>query len=131
MKSMKKKLNNTESVRQRIDKQSNPKKRRQIKTTVSKISSPIKSVLRFLTKEYSLPLKTPDNKFGRMLSKNRRVIPKFFKDAWNELKLVSWPTKKETTRLTTAVFVFASLFGIAIWLVDLGLDNIFRKVLIK
>ena len=36
---------------------------------------------------------------------------KFFLDVKNELKLVSWPTKEETIKLTVAVIVFVVIVG--------------------
>ena len=79
-------------------------------------------------REFNIPL--PDNKVGALLNKSIRIIPKYFSEAWQELKLVTWTTRKETLKLSLAVFIFATIFGGLIWIVDFGLDKIFRKVLI-
>lgn len=79
-------------------------------------------------KEYHLPL--PDNKAGRLLNKRVHFVPSYFKEAWRELRQVTWPSRKETVKLSLAVFVFALFFGGLIWLVDYGLDQLFKKVLI-
>lgn len=79
-------------------------------------------------KEFHLPL--PDNKIGRFLSKKVHFVPSYFKEAWSELKQVSWPNRGETLKLSLAVFMFSAVFGGLIWLLDYGLDNLFRKVLI-
>lgn len=80
-------------------------------------------------KEYHLPL--PDNKFGRFMRKRVRLWPRFFGEAWAEIRQVTWPTRRETLRLTFAVFVFALVFGLMIALLDFGLDKLFREVIIN
>ena len=60
-----------------------------------------------------------------------RIVPKYFINAWRELRLVVWPSRRETWRLTLAVFVFATVFGAMVALVDKGLDEIFKKVILK
>lgn len=60
----------------------------------------------------------------------RKLVPSYFINSWREMKLVTWPGRKETWRLTGAVFVFAIVFGVAIYFVDMGLDKLFRKLVI-
>ena len=98
-------------------------------TTVGHVKKPITAAKNVGKKEYYLPL--PDNKAGKFLNKKRRFIPKFFREAWQELKLVSWPDRKETAKLTLAVLVFAIIFGATIALVDYGLDKVFKELLLK
>lgn len=59
------------------------------------------------------------------------LVPAYFRNSWRELRLVTWPTWKQSRQLTFAVLVFAVLFGAAIALVDYGLDKVFRNVLLK
>ena len=47
------------------------------------------------------------------------------------MKLVTWPGRKETRRLTMAVFLFALVFGAVAAIVDKGLDEIFKKTVLK
>lgn len=69
---------------------------------------------------------------GRFLKKILRwLVPRYFINAWRELKLVTWPTRRETWRLTGAVFVFALVFGALVAVVDKGLDEIFKKLILK
>lgn len=89
----------------------------------------IKSTSSFLGQEYYIPM--PENRFGRFLNKRRRIIPKYFRDSWAELKLVTWPGRKETWRLTFAVFVFAIVFGVLVAIVDKGLDTLFRDIILE
>lgn len=55
----------------------------------------------------------------------------YLRSSWQELKLVTWPTRREGRRLTTAVIIFAVIFGALIAGVDYGLDKLFRQVLLK
>lgn len=120
-----------ETLRQRTERAaseaSKPKVRR-IKSTAQSASRPFKALHRFGKKEYYLPL--PDNKVGRFLNKKRRATPRYFVEAWRELRQVVWPDKKTTLRLTLAVFIFAIMFGLLIAVVDFGLDKVFKKVFI-
>lgn len=59
------------------------------------------------------------------------IAPKYFINSWREVRQVVWPSRKETWRLTLAVFVFAIIFGALVAGVDKGLDEIFKKVVLK
>lgn len=61
----------------------------------------------------------------------RIVAPKYLRNSWRELRLVRWPNRPETRRLTFAVIVFATAFGGLVAAVDYGLDKLFREVLLK
>ncbi len=119
----------TETVRERADKKQVNKRPRRVNRTANSAAKPIKAAYRFGKKEYYLPL--PDNRLGRILNKRRSVVPKFFAEAWQELRQVTWPSRQETTKLTIAVFIFALVFGTMIWVVDIGIENLFRKVLLR
>jgi len=55
----------------------------------------------------------------------------YLRSSWQELKHVTWPTKREGRRLTTAVIIFSVIFGALIAIVDYGLDKLFRQLLLK
>lgn len=84
-------------------------------------------------------VKLPSNKFTRLLAKIARpikkvlswLVPRYFINAWREVKLVTWPSRKETWRLTLAVFIFSVVFGALAFAVDKGLDEIFKKFVLK
>ena len=59
------------------------------------------------------------------------LVPRYFRNSWKELKLVTWPTLRESRRLTGAVLIFAFIFGVIIAVVDYGLDKLFKEVLLK
>jgi preprotein translocase SecE subunit len=84
-------------------------------------------------------VKLPDNNFGKAVRKVGRAIkrvlsflvPRYFVNAWRELRLVTWPGRKETWRLTGAVFIFAAVFGALVAGVDKVLDVVFKHLVLK
>jgi len=62
---------------------------------------------------------------GRMLGFS------FVRNSWRELKLVTWPSRRDGLRLTWAVIVFSVIFAVIIAVVDYGLDKLFKQLLLK
>lgn len=60
-----------------------------------------------------------------------KIIPRYFKDSFRELKLVTWPSWNESWRLTYAVLAFAVVFGAVVSLMDYGLEKIFKIILLQ
>jgi preprotein translocase SecE subunit len=61
----------------------------------------------------------------------RILWPRYLRNAFRELRQVTWPGRKETWKLTFAVFAFAIVFAAIISSVDYGLDKIFKRLIIK
>ena len=116
-----------ETVRERTETVTTVKPRR-LGRTVRVVAKPFKAAHRVGRKEYYLPL--PDTRFGRFLNKRRYVIPRYFRESWQELRQVVWPTRRETWKLTFAVFTFAIVFGLLIAVTDYGLDKVFKRILL-
>lgn len=84
----------------------------------------VRSVLR----KISLPFRL----LGRGLRwLGRFIIPPYLRNSWRELRLVTWPNRRQSRQLTFAVMVFAIIFGILVAGVDYGLDKLFKQVLLK
>ncbi len=115
-----------ETVRQKAEKAASTKpKRRVLHGTASKVSAPLRAL-----KPLGKPFQTkPVRKTASFVGKI--VWPRFFRDAWKELRLVVWPSRKETWRLTLAVFLFALIFGAIVAVTDFGLDKLFRNIILK
>lgn len=126
----KRRIRQVETVRERAAKADTPRNPRRIKQATAVAGHSIKSARSFSRKEYH-PIKLPDNKVGRLLTKRRHFIPRFFREAWQELRQVTWPNRTETAKLTTAVIIFAFVFGGLVALTDYGLEKFFRQVLLK
>jgi preprotein translocase SecE subunit len=56
------------------------------------------------------------------LAKVFAPLGKYFASSWQELKLVRWPTRKETWKMTAGVLIFSISFAIFVTLID-GLFN--------
>ncbi len=52
----------------------------------------------------------------------------FFEEAWQELKKVYWPTRKETYAATLVVIVVVILISIYLAIVDLGLTTVIQMI---
>jgi preprotein translocase SecE subunit len=55
----------------------------------------------------------------------------YFANSWRELRQVTWPNGRESRQLTSAVVIFAIVFGVVVALVDFGLDKLTKQVLLK
>jgi preprotein translocase SecE subunit len=53
-----------------------------------------------------------------------RGLKSFYGDVMREMKQVTWPNRKETTRLTGNVLSICALIGIGLW----GLSSIFELI---
>lgn len=90
-------------------------------------------------KKLTSKVKLPSNKATKAVGKPFRVIgkilafiaPKYFINSWREVRQVAWPNRRDTWRLTLAVFVFAAVFGALAAGVDKGLDEVFKKLVLK
>jgi preprotein translocase SecE subunit len=98
-----------------------------IKRVASKASKPVKK-LRLRDRKVFKVVAYPFRLLGRLLYK---ITPKYFINSWHEVRKVVWPSRKETWRLTLAVFIFATVFGAMVAIVDKVLDTIFKNVILK
>jgi preprotein translocase SecE subunit len=57
--------------------------------------------------------------------------PPYVRNSLKELRLVTWPTRKQSRQLTFAVIVFSLIFGLLAAITDYGLDKLFRGVILK
>lgn len=120
----KRRVRNPETFRERAIKASEApsKEGRGLKASATKAASPLKPVGRQAAR---LGRVKPLRLVGRIL------LPRYLRNSWQELRKVEWPSRRESFRLTFAVLVFAAIFGAAIAVVDLGLDKVFRNILLK
>lgn len=70
----------------------------------------------------------------RFLRRPWRILKKvlgfsYFVSSWQELRQVTWPDRRKTWQLTSAVIIFAVIFGLLLAGVDYGLDKIFKYIL--
>lgn len=53
----------------------------------------------------------------------------FFREVWNELKKVHWPTRNQLLTYTGVVFVSVSIVAFLIWIVDSSLSYVMTLML--
>lgn len=58
-------------------------------------------------------------------------VPPYVRNSWRELRLVTWPNRRQTWQLVNAVIIFSVVFGILVAIVDYGLDKLFKEFIIK
>jgi preprotein translocase SecE subunit len=118
-----------------------PTVRERVEATRAKAEAEPSKVSKTLSgaKKLTGKVKLPSNKVTRNAAKPFRVIgkilafiaPKYFINSWREVRQVAWPNRRETWRLTLAVFIFAAAFGSIVAGVDKGLDEVFKKLVLK
>ncbi|GAC1386817.1 MAG: hypothetical protein NVS1B7_7070 [Candidatus Saccharimonadales bacterium] len=126
-----------ESFRERADKASSAKpKKRVVRKTAGTLARPFKRIgriiarlcrpLGFLLWPFRL---RPVRFIGRLIV--AIFFLRFIRNSAREVMTVKWPGRRETLRLTFAVFMFAFVFGSLIAVADYGLDKVFRQLLLK
>lgn len=125
----KRRLRNTETVRERAlkaqEEASKPERPSRLRSTAGTVSKPVRGVGKVFRYQ-------PFKSIGKVLRFVGRVIlPRYFRNSWRELRLVTWPNRKQTRQLTFAVLLFAVVFGALVAVVDYGLDKLFKQVLLK
>lgn len=125
----KRRVKNPETFRERAlkaqDAASRPERKKRVRRAGGKLSkgaAPLK-------KRAHVKLPKPVAKVLDAVGKV--AFPVYLRNSWQELKLVTWPSWKESRQLTFAVIIFAVLFGVVIALVDYGLGKIFKHILLK
>ena len=125
----KRRVKNPETFRERAQKASEagskPKSTTRIRQAGGQATGPLR---RTVSRAYNAKLLAPLRKVLRFIG--RIIFPKYFRQSWQELKLVTWPSMKEGRRLTFAVLIFAVVFGAAIAGVDWILDKVFQHLLL-
>lgn len=99
-----------------------------------------KKVKKTLAKEVNLPLPVPKSTLGKALTKKRSVpllkriaslpLIRYFVDSWAELRKVTWPSRKESLKLTFAVIVFTAIFTAFMSIADIGISKVVERILL-
>jgi len=139
-----------EKAAQSVEAATNPKTtnasrvKKAAKTTgrpFAKLARWIAAPLKFVGKKLAKPAKVVfDRQPFRFIWKVIKWIAKilsiilfirFVASAFKEVKEVTWPNLKQTTRLTWAVLVFGVVFAAFIAVIDYGLDKLFKAIILK
>lgn len=58
-------------------------------------------------------------------------VPPYIRNSWHELRLVTWPNRRQSWQLVNAVIIFSIVFGVIVAFVDYGLDKLFKEFIVK
>ena len=65
------------------------------------------------------------------LSRQRSIAPRYLREAWGEMRQVTWPRFGQAMRLTASVALFAFFFAVLVYAVDWVLTKIFEEVILN
>ena len=103
--------------------------RRRVKDAATKAKQPFKKPAGFLKRLFN---RQPFRFIGKLAHWISLVfVPPFVRNSFKEIRLVTWPNFKQTRDLTFAVLMFAAVFGVAVALLDWGLDKIFKSLILN
>lgn len=119
-----------------------PTVRERVEAATAEAAAPKRGKTRAIASKLKFPflrLHLPNNKAFNSLRGVLRpigralgwLVPRYFVNSWREVRQVIWPSRRETWRLTLAVFIFALVFGALVAGVDKGLDVAFKKLVLK
>lgn len=119
------------TVRQRVEqaaaKQAEPPRQGKVRTAAGKAGKPFNRLR--LGERPAIRKAAAPFRFLKKIVK--WLVPRYFVNSWREIRQVQWPNRRETWRLTLAVFIFATVFGALVAGVDKGLDEVFKKLVLK
>lgn len=93
------------------------------------IAAPFRMLGRALRRFGRLRIWKPVRFAARIIG--RVLFPRYLRNSWRELRMVTWPNGKQTRQLTGAVIAFSVIFGLFIAAFDYGLDKLFKQVILK
>jgi preprotein translocase SecE subunit len=102
-----------------------PPRKRRLKAAAATTRKPLGKIARIFNYQPFKAVAVVGRFIGRI------IVPKFVRNAFKELRLVTWPDRKKTRQLTFAVLAFAIVFGVIITVVDYGLDKLFKAIILK
>ena len=122
----KRRLRPPQTARERSQQpKSEPKKPRKLGKAKTAVAAPFRKAAKSLAKY----------KIARWLARIFRfigkiLVPPYVRNSWKELKLVTWPSRRESIRLTFAVIMFAVVFGAVVASLDYGLSRLFKIIIL-
>lgn len=66
-----------------------------------------------------------------MAAAKKNKFKTFFKDIFQELKKVIWPTRQQLVKNTITVLVVCLIMGMLIWLFDWGVSSVIKALVLN
>jgi len=131
--SKKPRVRKIETVRERNEKvalkaeaKASKVKKRPVRAVARTVAKPFKAPARIAAKPFRLrPVRFVFRWLGRIL------WPRYFRNSFRELRQVTWPSRRETWKLTFAVLTFAVVFGFLVTITDFGLVKVIRRIVLR
>lgn len=123
----KRKLRPAQTIREKSEtaKTEKPKKKSRRSVVFGSIKIPFQKLGKFLNQYKAFRIIAKVLRFiGRI------IVPAYLRNSWKEIKLVTWPSRRETYRLTVAVIGFAIIIGAVVASLDYGLTRLFRIIIL-
>lgn len=97
------------------------------------ISRPVRKVAQKMASPFKVIAKPLNTKPVRFATKwlGLILLPRYFRNSFKELRQVTWPSFKQTWKLTFSVLIFAIAFGTLVTLTDFGLDKVIRRIVLR
>ncbi len=109
----------------KLRKEANRPKR--VRKAAANATKPVSAFVNLINREFHIIKRKGD---GDFFSKSRKLTPRYFREAFKELRLVTWPDRSETWRLVFAVFIFSIITGTLIVILDYGLEKVLRRIIL-
>ncbi|MCY4010637.1 MAG: preprotein translocase subunit SecE [Candidatus Saccharibacteria bacterium] len=93
--------------------------------------SPLLKLLTWLNQPLATHQQVASSNWTIAWTKQRSMMPKYFRQSFAEIKLVTWPTFPVAMRLTFAVVIFTCIFAGLIAGLDWVLSKIFEEIIIN
>jgi preprotein translocase SecE subunit len=116
-----------EQSEQAIDRAGRPSNRRRSANVVGRVVAAPFRIIAWPFKQLSRvkPFRLLFKGIGYVLA------PPYVRNAFRELRLVTWPNTTQSRQLTSAVIIFSLIFGTLAAITDYGLNALFRHVILK
>ncbi len=111
-----------QTMRERAERSANPKPNTNGFARIGRM-------FRLPAKLHGLKIWQPVRSTGRFIA--RFFIPPYVRNSFGELRMVMWPTRRQSLQLTGAVIIFSAVFGVVVALFDYGLDKLFKQVILR
>jgi len=72
--------------------------------------------------------RNPASQAARDVGGGRGGVFRLFGEVYSELRKVTWPSRQETTRLTTLVIAISAAIGALLGLIDIGFSRLFALI---
>ena len=119
-----------QTMRERAEREANKQpKQRRVHVSLGWLLKPFRRIGRGVRRVSSLKIWRPVRFVGRILG--RILFPRYLRRSFAELRQVTWPNRKQTFQLTSAVILFSVIFGLVVALFDFGLDKLFKQVILR